>query len=138
MNFSASVKLHYLQFGFQKYLMNTLFIAYENNEWCLFVVRIDSPAFISFYCVCFLSVSFFFLFLSYFFVYFTTCLCIEVIFSILKTKQWSCSQISKWSFKRLLQPYLVINVTGLIQFGQKLKYILPPLASRITCCRVSP
>ena len=30
----------------------------------------------------------------------------------------------------LLQSYLVINVTGLVQFGKKLSYILPPLASQ--------
>ena len=30
----------------------------------------------------------------------------------------------------MLQPYLVINVIGLIQFGEKLSYILPPLASK--------
>ena len=29
----------------------------------------------------------------------------------------------------LLQPSLVINVTGLVQFGKKFDYILPPLAS---------
>ena len=39
-------------------------------------------------CVSFLSISFFF---SYFFVYFATCLGIEVSLSILKIKQWSCS-----------------------------------------------
>ena len=33
--------------------MDSLFIAYENDEWCRFVVHIaiGSPSFISFYCV---------------------------------------------------------------------------------------
>ena len=67
----------------------TLSIAYENNEPCHCVVRIGSPAFISFYCVCFVS-CYFLLFLN-FFVDFTTCLGIEVSLSILIIKQWSCS-----------------------------------------------
>ena len=29
----------------------------------------------------------------------------------------------------MLQPYLVINATSLVQLGEKLSYILPPLAS---------
>ena len=29
----------------------------------------------------------------------------------------------------LLQPYLVVNVTGLVQFRKNFSYILPPLAS---------
>ena len=29
----------------------------------------------------------------------------------------------------LLQPYSVINVTGLVQFGENLNYILPPLVT---------
>ena len=48
----------------------SLFIEYENVEWCHFVVRIGSPYWLSltlFYCVCF--VSFYFLF----FVDSTTC-----------------------------------------------------------------
>ena len=45
-----------------KYLMNSLFIAYENDEWCHCVVRIGSTVLILFYCVCF----FFFIFLSFF------------------------------------------------------------------------
>ena len=39
--------------------MNFLFIAYKNNEWCRFVVHIDSSALISFYYVCFASFYFF-------------------------------------------------------------------------------
>ena len=68
--------------------------------------------------VSFLSISFFF---CYFFVDFTTCLCIDVSVSILKIKQWGCSYIPKWSFVgELLHSALlsIINVTtGLVQFG---------------------
>ena len=76
-------KLHSLQFGFQNYLMDSLFIAYEDDKWCHFVVHIGSTTLISFYCGCFASFY-------------------------------------------LLQPYLVINVNGLVQFGKKLSYVLPP------------
>ena len=45
--------------------MRSLFIAFKNDEWCHFVVRIGSPAIVSFYCVCVVSFYFslFFLFL---------------------------------------------------------------------------
>ena len=109
--------------------MNSLFIAYENDEWCHFVVRIGSPALILFYSVCFVSFSFF-LFFS-FFVSSVTCQSIEVSLTIIETKQWSCSQVPKRSSRdKLLQPYLVVNVIGLAQFGKNLSYILPPLASQ--------
>ena len=72
-----------------KYLMNSLFMAYENDESCHCVVRIGSPALISFYCVCFISFYFFLFFI--FFVDFTTRLGIEVSLSILPIKHWSCS-----------------------------------------------
>ena len=81
-----------------KYLMKSLLIAYENDGSCHCVVRIGSPALISFYCVCFVSF-YFFLFFFNFFVDFTTCLGIEVSLSILQIKHWSCSQIPKWSFE---------------------------------------
>ena len=100
-------KLHYLQFRFQKYIMNALFIAHENNEWCHFVVCIESLALVSFYCVCFLFSQFFLLF--FFCVNFTTCLGIEVNLSILKLKQWNCSQIPKWSFDGLVASALLSN-----------------------------
>ena len=73
-----------------KYLMNSLFIAYKNDEWSRCVVYIHPPALISFY-YCKGFVSFYLILFSYFFVDFTTCLCIEVSLSILKIKQWSCS-----------------------------------------------
>ena len=54
---------------FWKYLMNSLFIPFENDEWCHFVVRIGSPALTRFYYVCFVFFYFFlfFLFFSGFF-----------------------------------------------------------------------
>ena len=45
----------------------SLFIAFVNNEWCHFVVRMGSPALISFYCVCFVSLNFFLFFWFFFF-----------------------------------------------------------------------
>ena len=50
----------------------TLFIAFKNDEWCHFVVRIGSPALILFYCVCVFSF-YFSLFFSFLFVEHTTC-----------------------------------------------------------------
>ena len=110
--------------------MNSLFIGYDNDESCHCVVRIGSPALFHFIaCVLFLSNCFFFF--SYFCVDFTTCLGIEVSLSILKIKQWSCFQIRKWSFEGGVASALFsrTNVTGLVQFGGKMSYILPPLAS---------
>ena len=43
-------------------VMNSLFITYGKNVWCHFVVRIGSPALISFYCECFASFYFFLVF----------------------------------------------------------------------------
>ena len=110
--------------------MNSLFTGYDNDESCHCVVGIGSPALFHFIgCVFFLSNSFFFF--SYFCVDFTTCLGIDVSLSILKIKQWSCSQIPKWSFEGLVASALFtrINVTGFVQFGGKICHILPPLAS---------
>ena len=45
-----------------KYLMNSLFMTYENDESCHCVVRIGSPALISFYCASFVSFYFFLFF----------------------------------------------------------------------------
>ena len=108
--------------------MNFLFITFENNEWCQFVVRIGSPAFTSFYCA-----FRFFLYLPFFLIFFLWILLLfgfEVNLSILKTKQWSCPRfLSGVSRGELLQPFLVINLPGLVQFGKNLSYILPPLAS---------
>ena len=50
----------------------TLFIAFKNDEWCHFVVRIGSPALILCYCVCVFSF-YFSLFFSFLFVEHTTC-----------------------------------------------------------------
>ena len=59
---------------FWKYLMNSLFIALEDDEWWHFVVRTGSPALVSFYCVCFVSFSF-----SLFFLLFCGFYCIFVL-----------------------------------------------------------
>ena len=71
---------------FQKYLIYSLFTAYENGEWCRSVVHIatGSPSVISFYCVCFVS----FYFFIFFFVSSITCWGIEVTqqtFVLMKT-----------------------------------------------------
>ena len=68
----------YINQKFQKYISvsicschrtsfeRSLFIAFKNDEWCHFVVRIGSVALISFYCVCLVSFYFsLFLLLSY-------------------------------------------------------------------------
>ena len=55
---------------FWKYLMNSLFIAYGDDESCHCVVRIGSPALISFYCVCFVSFYFFLFFLFFYWFYY--------------------------------------------------------------------
>ena len=72
-------------------------------------------------CVPFLSISIFF---SYFFVDFATCWSIKESFSILKKSngvvQKFLNEVSRGEF---LQPYLVINLTGLVQFFKILSYL---------------
>ena len=46
--------------SFWKYLVKHRFVAYENDEWCHFIIRIGSLVLISIYCVGFVS---FYLFL---------------------------------------------------------------------------
>ena len=100
-----------------------------NDESCHCVVRIGSPALIPFHCVCFV-LFYFVLFFYFFFVDFTTCLGIEVSLQILQIKHWSCSYIPKWSFEGWVASALlgIINVTGLVQFRERLSDILPALA----------
>ena len=50
---------------FWKFHMNSLFVAYEEDEWRHIEVRIGYPAFIFFYCVCFFSFYFFLFFLFF-------------------------------------------------------------------------
>ena len=69
---------------FWNYLINSLFIAFENNGWCHFVVCIGTPVLISFYCVCFASFYFFLFFL--FFLWILLPFDFEVTLSILKIK----------------------------------------------------
>ena len=78
--------------------MYSLFIAYENDEWCCFVVRIaiDLPSLISFYCLRFAS--FYFSFLFFFFFLREV---IEGSLKICKIKQLSCSQVPKFQKQSL-------------------------------------
>ena len=72
--------------------MHSLFIAYENDQWCRFVVHTGLQHFFHFTaCVLFLSILLFF---KIFFMSSITCGDIEV---------------------QLLQPYLVINVNVLVE-----------------------
>ena len=81
-------------------IMNGIISWYVLTPQCLF-------HFIT--CVSLLSISFFF---SYFF-----CGLVELFLE---------SGVSR---DELFQPYLVINLAGLVQFGKNLSYILTPLAS---------
>ena len=62
---TCSVELKVFKAEEVKNISNTLFIAYDNNEGFHFVVRVGSPALISFYCVCFVSFYFFLFFLFF-------------------------------------------------------------------------
>ena len=114
---------------FWKYLMNTLFITFDNNEWCHFVAPywLSQRLFHFIVCVLFSSISFFFFL---FFKWILLLFGFEISLSILKTKQWSCSQVpSGVSRSDLLQPYLVNNLPGLVESEKNLSYALSPLAS---------
>ena len=85
--------------------------------------------------VCFilLRVFRFFLFLSFFwfFLWIPLLFSFEVsLLSILKKRSGVVTRfLSEVSRRALLQPYLVINLPGLVQFGKNLSYILPALVS---------
>ena len=136
----------YINWKFQKYIsvsichchraffMKSLFIAYKNDEWCHFLVRIGSPAFISCYCVCVI-----FFYLSLFFliffcgVYYLLRYWGKFNYTFNNTAPTANNIVapkflSGVSMSWLLRS-LVINITGLIQFGRNLSYILSPLAS---------
>ena len=70
MNFAKFLRTLFLQNTsggcFWKYLTNSPFIVFENNEWCHFVVFMGPPALISLYCVCFVSCYFFLSFFLFF------------------------------------------------------------------------
>ena len=116
--------------SFWKYLMNSLFIVYENDEWCHFGVRVGSAAIISFY----LRVFGFFLFLFFSSYYFRGFYYLLMYWSkSVNTLKRSSGVVLRFltgaSSGELLQLYLVINVTRLDQFWKKiLSYISPPLA----------
>ena len=102
---------------FWKYLMNSLFIAYQNDERCHFVGCISSPALISFYCIFIVS-----LYVLYF------CFCIYVYQHLKQSTGVVPRFLSGISRIGSLQPYLGINVTGLVQFGKIMSNILHSLA----------
>ena len=97
--------------------MNSLFIAYQNDERCHFVGRISSPALISFYCIFIVS-----LYVLYF------CFCIYVYQHLKQSTGVVPRFLSGISRIGSLQPYLGINVTGLVQFGKIMSNILHSLA----------
>ena len=111
-------------------------ISYELSLYCIWewwIVSLRGMHWFSsayfFLLLAFCFFPFFLLFL--FFVDFTTCLGNEVNLSILEIKLWSCSYIPKWRFEGWVGSALlsIIYVVGLVQFWEKLSYILPPLAS---------
>ena len=113
----------YINLKFQKYIsvsiqhflrasfMRSLFIAFKNDEWYHFVVRISSPAFFFILLrVSFLSISLFFLFMES-----TTCCGFEVEQYLKESSEVVRRFLSGVLRSGLLQP-LVINITGLINF----------------------
>ena len=134
---SISTSIYHHRRGFS---MNSLFIAYKNKEWFHFVVRIGPPALFLFYCLC--VVSFFFSLFSFLFIFFV---CVESTTCWGSAKSLSILLISSGVVPRFIsgvlrggffQPYLVINLTGLIKFGKIrfTSYLHLPL--RITCFKV--
>ena len=109
-NISWTVSLLHLR------IMNGIISWYVLTPQCLF-------HFIT--CVSLFSISFFF---SYFFCGFYYFL---VSFPILKKQSNGVVPrfLSRVSRDELLQPYLVINLPGMVQFGKNLSYVLPPFAS---------
>ena len=60
----------------------------------------------------------------------TTCWGFEVRVSILKESSGVVPRFLNGVLRgELLQSYLVVNITDLVQFGKNLSYILPPLTS---------
>ena len=107
-------------------------ISYELSLYCIWewwIVSLYGEYWLSSAYFILLRVFCFFLclFLFSFVADFTTCLGTEVSLSILQIKQWICSKIPKWSFEGWVASamFSVINVTGLVQFGEKFSYILP-------------
>ena len=119
-------KMYPLVFTFvnRRSYMNSLFIAYQNNAWCLSMVRIGCQRLFYFF-VCAIFFIFFLFFL--FFAESTTSWGIEVNLSLFAIK-WEVVYrfITRGGF---FQPYLAINVTSWVQFGEYLCFILSPFAS---------
>ena len=111
-------------------LMNSFFIAFENDEWCHFVVCFGIPVLISFYCLCFV---FFHFFLFFYLFFWWIRLLADVLRKICQHLGYSSGVVPRFpsgvSRGTLLQPYLAFNVTGVVQYGKNFRYVLPPLAS---------
>ena len=120
-------KIHPLVFTFvnRRSYMNSLFIAYKNNAWCLSMVRTGCQRLFYFFFVCAIFFIFFLFFL--FFAESTTSWGIEVNLSLFTIK-WEVVYrfITRGGF---FQPYLATNVTSWVQFGEYLCFILSPFAS---------
>ena len=104
---------------FWEYLMNSLLIANENDEWYHLVVHIGS--------LILLDVFLFFLFLSFFLIFLWILLLAEVLRKVCQYLKKKTEVVRKFlnevSRGEFLQPYLVINVTGLVQFLKILSYL---------------
>ena len=94
----------------------SLSIAYENEEWCHFLVHIGSLALISFYCVCFVSFYFFLFFLFFLLLLLLAEVLRPVHLYLIKSSGVVLRFLSGVYKGELFQPYLVINVTDLVQF----------------------
>ena len=88
------------------------------------MVSIGSPTLISLYCTC--IVFFCFPLFTYFFVESATCSEIEV--SLINYKKEVELLLDSKCMGGFLQPYLVISITGLTEFGKNLSYALSSLA----------
>ena len=104
--------------------INSLFIAYERwiSRYAWALQRL-------FYIITCVSLPSIFNF-CYFFVDSTTCWGFAVRVSMLKESSGAVPRFLNGVLSgELLQSYLVVNITDLVQFGKNLCYILPPLAS---------
>ena len=97
--------------------MSSPLMAYGNDEWRHFVVRIRSPAIISFYCVCFLTF-YFFLFKIFCWFYYLLRYWYKFVNTWNKAVDLFLGSSQGFSRGELLQPYLIINVTGLVKIEE--------------------
>ena len=114
---------------FWKYLMNSLFITFDNNEWCHFVAPYWLPQRLFHFIVC-VSLSSISFFSSYFLSGFYYFLVLRYVCQYLKQSSGVVPRfLSGVSRSELLQPYFVNNLPGLVESGKNLSYALSPLAS---------